>query len=69
MPNLDIRFKAKSLGVPLWKVAKEMGIGENTLYRKLRRELSVEEKKRFFAAIQKIAAEQAKADLEQANEV
>ena len=68
MPNLDIRFKARSLGVPLWKIAKEMNIGDNTLFRKLRKELTAEEKKKFFDVIQKIATDQARAGLEESKE-
>ena len=59
MPNLDIRFKAKAAGVPLWRIAKEMQISDMTLFRRLRRELSAEEKRKFFDVIMKIAAEQA----------
>ena len=59
MPNLDIRFKAKAAGVPLWKIAKELKIGDNTLFRRLRKELTANEKKVFFDVIAKIATEQA----------
>lgn len=65
MPNLDVRFRARAAGVPLWKIAREMGIGDNTLFRKLRKELTAEEKQRFFAVIQKIAEDQARAGLEE----
>lgn len=64
MPNLDVRFKAKSLSVPLWKVAKAMNIGTNTLYVRLRRELSADEKQKYFAVIQQIAVEQAQSGLD-----
>lgn len=59
MPNLDIRFKAKAAGVPLWRIAKEMGISDMTLFRRLRKELSVQEKQKFLEVIMKIAADQA----------
>lgn len=59
MPNLDIRFKAKAAGVPLWRIAKEMQISDMTLFRRLRKELSVQEKQKFLDVIMKIAAEQA----------
>lgn len=68
MPNLDVRFKAKSLNVPLWKVARAMNIGTNTLYVRLRRELSAEEKKKYFAVIQEIAVQQAQSGLDFAKE-
>lgn len=64
MPNLDVRFKARSLSVPLWKVAKAMGIGTNTLYTRLRKELSAEEKQKFFDVIQRVAIEQAQSGLD-----
>ena len=66
MPNLDVRFRARAAGVALWKIAKALGIGENTLFRKLRRELTAEEKQQIFDVIKKLAAEQAMTDLEQA---
>ena len=59
MPNLDIRFKAKAAGVPLWRIAKEMKISDMTLFRRLRKELSVQEKQKFLDVIMKIATEQA----------
>lgn len=59
MPNLDIRFKAKAAGVPLWRIAKEMGISDMTLFRRLRKELSVQEKQKLLDVIMKIAADQA----------
>lgn len=68
MPNLDVRFKARSLSVPLWKVAKAMNIGTNTLYTRLRRELSAEEKQKFYDVIQQIAVEQAQSGLDFAKE-
>lgn len=68
MPNLDVRFKARSLGVPLWKVARALNIGTNTLYTRLRRELSAEEKKKYYAVIQQIAVEQAQSGLDFAQE-
>ena len=68
MPNLDVRFKARSLNVPLWKVARAMNIGTNTLYTRLRKELSAEEKKKYYALIQQIAVEQAQSELDFAQE-
>lgn len=64
MPNLDVRFKARAAGVPLWKVARQLGIGDNTLFRKLRRELTAEEKKQFFDAIVRAATDQEKEKFE-----
>lgn len=68
MTNMDVRFRARAAGVPLWKIAKEMGIGDNTLFRKLRKELTAEEKQRFSAVIQKIAEDQARSGLAKVGE-
>ena len=45
MANLDIRRLAKAEGIPLWRCAEAMGISEPTLTRRLRRELSSDEKR------------------------
>lgn len=51
--NQDIRSAAKTASVPLWAIAEKQGMGELSLIRKLRHELSEDEKK----AILKIIAE------------
>lgn len=51
--NNDLRTAAKNKGVPLWKIAKAAGISEATMTRKLRTELSKEEKARFLDLIKK----------------
>ena len=61
MPNLDVRFKAKASGVSLWQIAAKMEISENTLYRKLRKEMTQKEKEEFFKIIRQIAKEQKQA--------
>ena len=60
MANMDIRFKARAAGVPLWKIAAKMGVSEPTIHRRLRKELSRKEKKVYFDLIHEIAEEQAK---------
>jgi len=47
--NKDIR-KIKG-SIPLWAIAEELGIHENTLYRKLRKELKENEKKEIIKVI------------------
>ncbi|MBQ5319755.1 MAG: hypothetical protein J6K17_11735 [Oscillospiraceae bacterium] len=59
MCNADVRTTAKSAGVFLYQVAAFMGISEPTMTRKLRFELSEQEKKPIFEAIEKIAKENA----------
>ena len=44
LANADIRKAAKEAGVSLWELADYMNISEPTLTRKLRRELSEDEK-------------------------
>jgi len=60
MANQDIRFKARAAGVALWRLADYFGCSEMTINRKLRKEMSPEDKKKFLDAIQAIAAERAK---------
>lgn len=56
MNNKDIRLRARGSGVALWRVAEKMNISEPTLSRKLRHELSDEEKARIYAIIEELAA-------------
>lgn len=53
--NADVRMAAWSAGVPLWKVAVELGVNEMTISRWMRAELPVEKKERILTAIQKLA--------------
>lgn len=57
MENLEIRRKLKEAGLYQWILAEKMGIAEQTLVRKLRRELPEEEKQKIFAIIDEIAVE------------
>ena len=57
MSNLDVKMRAVGCGVPLWKVADQLGIADTSLSRKLRKELSDDEKKKIFEIIDKLAAE------------
>lgn len=60
MSNSDIRTAAKRAGVYLYEVAAVMGISEPTMTRKLRFELSDEQKKAIFNTIEKIRNEKQK---------
>lgn len=51
MKNKDIRVCAMEHGVKLWEVAKQLGISPETLSRRLRRELTADEKKTMVQAI------------------
>ena len=60
MSNADVRTAAKNAGVFLYQVAAAMGISEPTMTRKLRFELSKEEKAPIIEAIKRIEAESKK---------
>lgn len=55
VPNNDIKLRAAGAGVRLWQIAEELGIHDSNFSRKLRRELSPEEKDRIFAIIEKLS--------------
>jgi len=53
--NVDVRLKAVESGVRLWQVAQALGITDGSFSRKLRTELSDEEKTEIFSVIKSIA--------------
>jgi len=55
--NQELRKEAKKRGVFLWQIANKIGIGEVTLIRRLRFELSNEEKARIKAIIDELSKE------------
>ena len=55
--NLDIRFTAQKSGVKLYEIADELGLCDSSFSRKLRKELSGEEKKQILDIIRKILSE------------
>lgn len=59
--NMDIRTSLKTANIPIWACAAVMGVHENTLLRRLRLELSSEEKQPIFDAIEKIKANETNA--------
>lgn len=44
MKNIDIRTEASNAGVKLWQIAEKLGVNDGNFSRKLRQELSSEEK-------------------------
>ena len=62
MSNNDVRLLARGKGVPLYAVAKRMGISEPTFFRKLRDELPKCEKKRIREIIVQISKERGGAE-------
>lgn len=55
--NNDIKTKAKEKGVYLWEIADKLGLIDSNFSRKLRKELSAEEKHTIFKIIDEIASE------------
>lgn len=54
MCNLDIRGKAAANGLRLWQIAAALGIDDSSFSRKLRKELTDEEKQRIFSTIDEL---------------
>ena len=57
MSNQEIRRAAKDSGVKLWQIAEEYGVNDGNFSRKLRKELSPEEKSRILSIIKKLSLE------------
>lgn len=57
--NQDIRAIAKEHGVMLWEIAERLNITDGNFSRKLRRELSTEQKAQIIEIIQSVAAQHA----------
>lgn len=55
--NMDIREKAKQAGVRLWQVADAVGLNDGNFSRKLRKELSQDEKRHILDIIDRLALE------------
>lgn len=54
LANPDIRSAARASHVPLWMLAKHLGISEPSMTRKLRFELSADEREKMLAAIEEL---------------
>lgn len=57
MENENIRKRAKTAGIPLWRIAAELGVSEPTIIRRLRFSLSDERKKKIETAIKRLVDE------------
>ena len=55
MKNMDIRLAAASSGVKLWQIADALGMTDGNFSRKLRKELSEEEREKILSIIQEIS--------------
>ncbi len=56
MANLDLKHEAKKAKVWLWQVADELQIADNQLSKKLRKELSDEEKAEIREIIARLSS-------------
>lgn len=52
--NNDIKLLAAGAGVKLWQIAKELNVRDDSFSRKLRKELSDDEKQRIFNIINEL---------------
>ena len=57
--NQDIRAIAKDNGVMLWEIAEHLNITDGNFSRRLRRELSAEQKAQVIEIIKAVAAKRA----------
>ena len=57
MNKLDIRTVAEKSNVKLWHIAERLGITDGNFSRKLRKELTAEEKQKIFSIINELATE------------
>ena len=55
--NSDVRQAAKLANVRLWKVADALGMSDCAFSRKLRKELSADEKAHIFSVVEQLSRE------------
>lgn len=56
--NLDVRSAAASAGVKLWQIAEGLGVNDGNFSRRLRRELSADEKEKIFRIIENLSKQE-----------
>lgn len=54
MKNKEIREAMKRKNISQWKLGEMLGVSENTINRKLRKELSPDEKQKILDIIKKV---------------
>lgn len=57
MNNLDIRTVAEKSNVKLWHIAERLGITDGNFSKKLRKELTADEKQKIFSIINELVKE------------
>lgn len=55
--NMKIRETARNCGVRLWQIADALGMHESLFSKKLRKELSEDEREKILTIINELAAE------------
>lgn len=55
--NVVVKLAARGAGVPLWKLARALGISEATMTRKLREPLSEKDKNKYLELIEKLRSD------------
>lgn len=55
--NKEIRDAAKEAGICLWQVAEKLGVSDGNFSRKLRRELSTEDREKVLSIIRELSQE------------
>lgn len=56
--NEELKQDFREKGIPQWKLARELGIGESTFCRRLRFELDSATKNKIYAALDKLEMEE-----------
>lgn len=51
--NTSVYDRKKAAGVSIWQIADELGVSDNTLYRKLRHQLQPDQEAEVLEAIRK----------------
>ena len=58
MNNLEVRTAIRNAGLYQWQVGEYLGLSESAVCRKLRKELTNEERERFLTAIRELEEKQ-----------
>lgn len=56
--NIEIRTRLKETNIPQWRLAEQLGQSEGTFCRKMRHELSEEEKQQVLRVLEELYKQQ-----------
>lgn len=59
MTNIEIREQLKAAKIPYWKIADKLGVHENTIVRRMRKELCEADREKIVKAIAELKKETA----------